>query len=64
MRRYTAPVDSERCKADRKPLSDGTGARCMRRARSSGFCSVHERRLIRYRASEDPSTDMALQGRD
>lgn len=43
-RRYTAPPDSERCECDRKPLSDGSGAWCMRRkAKGSRFCAQHTR---------------------
>ena len=41
-RHFTAPPDDERCQADRKPLSDGSGARCMRRAADGErFCAQH-----------------------
>jgi len=36
-----APPDQERCAADRKPLSDGSGARCMRRATVGNMCAQH-----------------------
>ena len=39
---FAAPTDSDRCTADRKPLKDGSGARCMRK-REPGrpYCSIH-----------------------
>lgn len=44
-RAYTAPPDDARCTADRKPLKDGSGARCMRRQTGSDskLCAQHER---------------------
>lgn len=46
-RAYQAPIGSFRCVADRKPLKDGSGARCMRRAmRGSQFCSIHAAKQV------------------
>ena len=46
-RRFMAPADQERCIADRKPLSDGSAARCMRRATVQtifgNLCAQHAR---------------------
>jgi hypothetical protein len=43
-RSYRAPIGSFRCAANRKPLRDGSEARCMRRAMAgSAFCSIHEK---------------------
>jgi len=36
-----APPDDQRCKADRRPLSDGSRARCMRRATAGALCAQH-----------------------
>lgn len=41
-RPFTAPPDDQRCQADRKPLADGTPARCMHRSVSGGFCRQHQ----------------------
>lgn len=41
-RLFTAPPDDLRCQADRKPLGDGSDARCMRRAaEGKRFCVQH-----------------------
>ncbi len=44
MRRpYTAPLNAARCIADRKPLTDGSAARCMHRAKpGSQYCAQHQ----------------------
>lgn len=42
-RRFWAAPDSLRCDADRKPLADGSGARCMKRRKAgSVFCAQHD----------------------
>ncbi len=52
-RTYTARPDSERCKADRLPLPDGSEARCMRpRKRGSEYCAQHDRIIYGWRPSE------------
>lgn len=42
MRRpFAAPPDDARCEATRKPLADGSLARCMRRATVGNLCAQH-----------------------
>jgi hypothetical protein len=60
-RHYTAPLNDRRCKADRKPLADGTGACCMLPALKDdpdGYCHIHAKRqrtsdLAFYRSATD-----------
>lgn len=44
IRPYRAPLDNERCIETRKPLKDGSLARCMRkRVSGSEYCSIHSK---------------------
>lgn len=45
---YMAPPDEQRCAADRKPLSDGSLARCMRRATVGNLCAQHARMVAEF----------------
>jgi hypothetical protein len=50
MRRVLAPPDKDRCEADRQPLADGSGARCMhRKAPGCRYCAQHERIIYGYK---------------
>lgn len=40
-RKFTAPLDDQRCAADRKPLADGSEARCMNKATRGIYCVQH-----------------------
>jgi hypothetical protein len=49
LRIYMAPPDEGRCAADRKPLSDGSLARCMRRATVGNLRAQHARMTAAFR---------------
>jgi hypothetical protein len=42
VRLFNAPLEQFRCKADRKPLKDGSGARCMhKKIAGYDYCREH-----------------------
>ena len=58
-RTYMAPPDDERCECDRRPLSDGSEARCMlRKAKGSRYCARHTKIIYGWKPSEETRREM------
>lgn len=55
-RAYTAPPDHLRCSAPRKPLADGSGARCMKRATRGPLCAQHHKKKQQDQRRADKET--------